>query len=106
METTDLPPEPGIRRRHSAILMFITSLSAAVCVAGGFAIVLVSFVVAGGYWFSLPTTFVWVLIGIIGAASLWLFLWVFSRSWHVERRLAAGDEIDDPKLSILQNWRD
>ena len=73
-------PEHDVPRRQSgAIAVFITSFSAAVCVAGGFAIVLMAFMVAAGY--------------------------LFSRSWHVERRLAAGEEIDEPKLSILDNWR-
>ena len=106
METTDPPPEPGMHRRQSVILMFITSLSAAVCVAGGFAIVLVAFVIAAGYLLSLPPILVWGPIGVIGVATLWLFLWVFSRSWHVEWRLAAGEEIDEPKFSILENWRE
>jgi hypothetical protein len=38
--------------------------------------------------------------------TLWLFAWTFARSVHVERRLAAGLEIDEPKLSILANFRD
>ena len=86
--------------------MFITSFSAAVCVAGGFAIVLVAFVVAAGYLFSAPPVLVYGPIAVIGVATLWLFVWVFSRSWHVERRLAEGVEIDEPKLSILENWRE
>ena len=106
METRDPPPEHGLHRRQSVILMFITSFSAAVCVAGGFAIVLVAFMIAAGYLLSLPPVLVWGPIGVIGVATLWLFLWVFSRSWHVERRLAAGEEIDEPKLSILENWRE
>ena len=32
-------------------------------------------------------------------------LWTFARSWHVERRLRAGLEVDEPKLSILANFR-
>jgi hypothetical protein len=87
-------------------MRFITSFSAAVCVAGGFAIVLVAFVIAAANLLSLPPLLVWGSIAVIGVATLWLFLWVFSRSWHVERGLAAGEEIDDPKLSILENWRD
>jgi hypothetical protein len=49
-----------------------------------------------------------VLVGsvITGLITLWLFAWCFARSYHVERRLAAGLEIDEPKLSILANFRD
>jgi len=35
-----------------------------------------------------------------------LFAWTFARSVHVERRLARGFEIDEPKLSILANLQD
>jgi hypothetical protein len=75
-------------------------------VAGGFAVVLVAFVIAAANLLALPPLFVWVPLGLISVATLWLFLWCFSRSWHVERRLAAGVEIDEPKLSILENWRE
>ncbi len=37
--------------------------------------------------------------------TLWLAVWTFARSWHVERRLKAGLEVDEPKLSILANFR-
>ena len=51
--------------------------------------------------------FFFVLVGsvITGLITLWLFAWTFARSVHVERRLAAGLEIDEPKLSILANLR-
>jgi hypothetical protein len=39
------------------------------------------------------------------AITAWLALWTFARSWHVERRLKAGLEVDEPKLSILANFR-
>jgi hypothetical protein len=39
------------------------------------------------------------------AATLWLAVWTFARSWHVERRLREGLEVDEPKLSILANFR-
>jgi hypothetical protein len=77
--------ETNPRSRHGGehpVSIFITSLSAAIVVAGGFGII------------------------ITGLITLWLFAWTFARSVHVERRLAAGLEIDEPKLSILANLRD
>lgn len=93
-------------RRHRAWLTFLISFSAAVCMAGGFAIMGVAFVFASAVLFDLSHALVWTLNVIIGIATLWGFVWVFSRSWHVEKRLASGVEIDDPKVSIIENWRD
>lgn len=93
-------------RRHRAWMTFLISFSAAVCMAGGFAIMGVAFVFASAVLFDLSHALVWTLNGIIGIATLWGFVWVFSRSWHVEKRLGSGVEIDDPKASIIQNWRD
>jgi len=42
---------------------------------------------------------------INAALTLWLAVWTFARSWHVERRLRDGLEVDEPKLSILANFR-
>jgi hypothetical protein len=39
------------------------------------------------------------------ALTVWLAVWTFARSWHVERRLKAGLEVDEPKVSILANLR-
>ena len=43
--------------------------------------------------------------GANALAALWFAIWTFVRSWHVERRLRAGLEVDEPKLSILANLR-
>ena len=53
----------------------------------------------------LGSTFLWAGTALNAAATLWLALWTFARSWHVERRLKAGLEVDEPKLSILANFR-
>lgn len=74
--------------------------------AGGFAIMGVAFVFASAVLFDLSPMFVWSLNGLIGIATLWGAVWVFSRSWHVEKRLGSGIEIDDPSASIIENWRD
>jgi hypothetical protein len=93
--------------RHGAnvLSVFITSLAAAIVVAGGFGIVFQAGVVAAAARLGLGTTFIWVGTVINAAITLWLALWTFARSWHVERRLKAGLEVDEPKLSILANFR-
>ena len=101
--------ETNPRPRHGGdhpVSIFITSLSAAIVVAGGFGIIIEAFIVAGADLFALGQTFVLVGSIITGLITLWLFAWTFARSIHVERRLAAGLEIDEPKLSILANLRD
>jgi hypothetical protein len=97
--------EANPRPRHGGdhpIAIFITSISAAIVVAGGFGIIIEAFIVAGADLFDLGQTFVLVGSVITGLITLWLF----ACSLHVERRLAAGLEIDEPKLSILANFRD
>jgi hypothetical protein len=96
---------PVPRSGANPVTIFITSLSAAICVAGGFGIVVEAFIVAMGNLFQLGQELVWVLSAVNGVLTLWLFLWCFARSWHVERRLREGLEIDEPKLSILANLR-
>jgi hypothetical protein len=96
--------------RHAAkggnlLVVFITSLSAAIVVAGGFGIVFEAFIIATANLFALGPTFLWAGSAANALATLWLSIWTFARSWHVERRLRAGLEIDEPKLSILANLR-
>jgi hypothetical protein len=101
---TEVPKEPA---RHGANIfsIFITSLSAAIVVAGGFGIIMQAFVVAAANFFSFGHMFIVVGSVINAAITAWLALWTFARSWHVERRLRAGLEVDEPKLSILANFR-
>lgn len=100
IESPREPPHGG-----NAFIVFITSLSAAIVVAGGFGIVFQAGIVAAAARLGLGQTFVYAGTGINAVATLWLALWTFARSWHVERRLRAGLEIDEPKLSILANFR-
>ena len=86
--------------------MFITSISAAIVVAGGFGIIIEAFIVAGADLFQLGHLFVVVMSTGVVLLSLWLFIWTFARSYHVERRLSSGLDIDEPQLSILANFRD
>lgn len=101
---TEVPKESP---RHGAnvVSIFITSLAAAIVVAGGFGIVFQAGIVAAAARLGLGTSFVWFGSAINAAITVWLAAWTFARSWHVERRLKAGLEVDEPKLSILANFR-
>jgi hypothetical protein len=88
------------------IAIFITSLSSAIVVAGGFGIIVEAFIIAGADLFDLGHTFVLAGSVLTAIGTLWLFAWTFARSVHVERRLQAGLEIDEPQLSILANFKD
>ena len=101
---TEAPKEPP---RHGAnlFIIFITSLAAAIVVAGGFGIVFQAGIVAAAARLGLGQTFLYAGTAINAAATLWLAAWTFARSWHVERRLREGLEVDEPKLSILANFR-
>ncbi len=98
-------PKQTPRHGSNIFIIFITSLSAAIVVAGGSGIVLQAAILAAAARFGLGPTFLWVGSAINAALTLWLALWTFARSWHVERRLKAGLEVDEPKLSILANFR-
>jgi hypothetical protein len=101
---TEAPKEPP-RHGGNVFTIFITSLAAAIVVAGGFGIVFQAGIVAAVARIGLGQSFLYVGTAINAAATLWLALWTFARSWHVERRLRAGLEVDEPKLSILANFR-
>lgn len=98
-------PKESSREGGNAFVIFITSLSAAIVVAGGFGIVFEAFIIATANLFALGHKFVWAASAINVAITLWLALWTFARSWHVERRLRSGLEVDEPTLSILANFR-
>jgi hypothetical protein len=100
-EAHNEPPRHG----GNAFTIFITSLAAAIVVAGGFGIVTQAGIVAAAARLGLGQTFLYAATAINVAATLWLAAWTFARSWHVERRLKAGLEVDEPKLSILANFR-
>jgi hypothetical protein len=96
------------RKSHGGehpIAVSITSISAAIVVAGGFGIIVEAFIIAGADLFNLGETFVLVGSVLTALVTLWLFAWTFARSVHVERRLRHGLEVDEPKLSILANLR-
>lgn len=101
---TETPKEPPVHGGN-LFIFFITSLSAAIVVAGGLGIVFQAGIVAAVARLDLGSTILWAATALNAAATLWLAIWTFARSWHVERRLKAGLEVDEPKLSILANFR-
>jgi hypothetical protein len=101
---TEVLKEPP-RHGGNLFTIFITSLAAAIVVAGGFGIVVQAGTVAASARLGLGQGFLWAGSVVNAALTLWLALWTFARSWHVERRLKSGLEVDEPKLSILANFR-
>ena len=93
------------RHGSNMLSVFTTSFCAAIVMAGGFGIVIEAFIVAAGNLFGLGHMFVVIGSALNAAATAWLAVWTFARSWHVERRLREGLEVDEPKLSILANFR-
>lgn len=93
------------KKGGNPLTIFIVSLCAAIVMAGGFAIVVEALILAAANLFALGSTFVWVASAANGLLALWFAVWTFVRSWHVERRLGAGLEVDEPKMSILANLR-
>lgn len=93
------------RGSDSPIAMLVTSLSASICLGLSFGLVFEAFAVAAGGLFSLGKTYLLVSSGAIALGTLWLVLWCFARSWHVEHRLRAGYDVDQPSMSILGNLR-
>ena len=98
-------PKDAPRHGGNIFTIFITSLSAAIVVAGGLGIVLQAGILAAVARMGLGPSLLWAGSAINAALTLWLAVWTFARSWHVERRLKAGLEVDEPKLSILANFR-
>ena len=97
--------EPPAPKRGNLFSIFAISLCAAIVMAGGFAIVVEAFILAAANLFELGRTFVWVASGANALIAAWFALWTFVRSWHVERRLRSGLEVDEPKMSILATMR-
>jgi hypothetical protein len=55
--------------------------------------------------FELGGIFVYAASAANALLTLWFAVWTFVRSWHVEQRLRAGLEVDEPKVSIIANLR-
>lgn len=91
------------RHKSTNLTAFITSFSAAIVVGLGLAILAQAFIFSITHLLGLGSTFLWVASIVNAIFSAWVFAWTFARSWHVERRLREGLEVDEPKLSILAN---
>ena len=102
---TEASNYPAPKYSANPLVVLIISLSAAIVVAGGFGIVIEAAILALANLFALGTGFVYMASAANALATIWLALWTFARSWHVERRLRDGLEVDEPKLSILANFR-
>jgi hypothetical protein len=100
-EASEQPAPKG----GNPFVIFIISLCAAIVMAGGFGIVVEAFIVAAANLFELGGIFVYAASAANALLTLWFAVWTFVRSWHVERRLRAGLEVDEPKMSILANLR-
>ena len=93
------------KKGGNPLSIFVVSSCAAIVMAGGVAIILQALILAAANLFELGSTFVWVASGANALLALWFGVWTFVRSWHVERRLGAGLEVDEPKMSILSNLK-
>jgi hypothetical protein len=104
MDTEATHPSVPKGSGNPLVIMF-TSFCAAVVIAGGYGLVVLAFILAIANLMGLGSAFMWVGAAATAVSTLWLFAWTFARSWHVERRLQEGLEVDEPKLSILANFR-
>lgn len=93
------------KKGGNPLVIFIISLCAAIVMAGGFAIVVQAFILAAANLFELGPTILWIASGANALLAVWFAIWTFFRSWHVERRLRSGLEVDEPKMSILENTK-
>jgi hypothetical protein len=53
----------------------------------------------------LPDTALYFLLALGMIPVLWATIWVGSRAWYVERRLAGGNDIDQPVFSLKHYLR-
>lgn len=100
----ETPDQPEARfGGNNPIAIYGTAISAAICLALSFGLVFEAFAVAIGGLFDLGETYRWVTGIAIGAITLWLFVWCLVRALHVERRVRAGLDVDQPTFSIFGN---
>ena len=90
------------KHSRNPLAVFIISLCAAIVMAGAFGIILQAFVIAGANRLELGNTFLWGASGVNALFTLWFFIWTFLRSWHVEGRLRSGEDVDEPKMSLIE----
>ena len=100
---TETPKEPPRDHGSNAFIIFITSLSAAIVVAGGFGIVFEAAIIAAANLFGLGQMFIWVCSAANAAATLWLALWTFARSWRLSRSWRRGSKSVSRSSSVAFN---
>jgi hypothetical protein len=49
----------------------------------------------------LPDTMLYVLLAAAMIPVLWATLWAGGRAWHIEKRLAAGHDVDAPIFKLM-----
>jgi hypothetical protein len=49
----------------------------------------------------LPDSLLLVLVVVFELPVLWIVIWTAGRAWHMERRLAAGKDMDQPVFKML-----
>ena len=50
-------------------------------------------------------TILLVMAVVVSIPVLWLSIWTAGRAWHLERRLARGQDVDTPVFSMLHYFR-
>jgi predicted MFS family arabinose efflux permease len=72
------------------------------CLVGAAA---VTSVWAVGRLFDAGPELISIMAGIIMIPVLGLSIWTAGRAWHLERRLAAGQDVDAPVFNVLHYFR-
>ena len=50
-------------------------------------------------------TVFYVLAVVFAIPVVWLSIWIAGRAWHLERRLARGQDVDTPVFNMLHYFR-
>jgi hypothetical protein len=50
-------------------------------------------------------TVLYVLAGFVAIPVLWMSIWIAGRAWHLERRLARGQDVDTPVYNVFHYFR-
>jgi hypothetical protein len=65
---------------------------------------------AAGAWalgklMGLPDTAIYMMIAVALLPVIWATVWTAGRAWHVERRLAAGQDVDVPVFKLAHYFK-
>ena len=50
-------------------------------------------------------TVLYILAALVASPVIWMSIWIAGRAWHLERRLARGQDVDTPVFSALHYFR-